>query len=243
MRIAVVGNSHVSAFAEGWPKVRERHPDIEITFFGAIKAEMCHLVVKDDRLVATRPRAREWLKMTSGREDIPGDFDRYLVLGLGLGSFYFARALRTYRPMDFDSKAPTLVSWSFLRAMAQSVADESPAAIVVRNLRRITTSPITFLPCPHVSEQALSLPNTAFMRNPAVIDLALELYHTQLKRLAWDVIEQPASTLAGPAFTQSRFTRGAHHFLPGEALKDHDVNHMNGDYGALYLDEVLTAAS
>ncbi len=225
--------------AEGWSLIRERFPEFDITFFGAIKAEIPRLVVENGELVAKRANGREWLKMTSGRESISGDFDRYVVLGLGFGSNFFLQMLRSHRVKGLASKAPLLMSRSFMYAGADGIADASPAAITVRNLQQITSAPIAVLPCPHISASAKELPALSVFNNEGVVSLALELYQRQFGRLGWTIVEQPACTLDGPAFTRAEFTRGANHFLPDQTLKGHDFNHMNGEFGALYLEEAL----
>ena len=61
MKICVLGNSHIASLKNGWDRVGQKYPDIELVFFGARGAGLDGLELDGKALVAANDDLRHSL--------------------------------------------------------------------------------------------------------------------------------------------------------------------------------------
>lgn len=255
-RLCIIGNSHVAAFASAWKTLRERRPDLAITFFAARGALLAELVVRGGALEAKDPVLRKTLRWVSdGRSSIvAADYDEFWLVGLRFG---VETIMPVYAGFRADSHAAdpsrSPVSDPAFAAAAAGLLRGSPAVDVYRKLRTITQSPVRLFPQPNPSIAALDARDarTAPFRLAARAGDATQLwrqYRDAREEIAVETgltyRDQPDDTREGGIFTRAEHARGSVRLTPGleREHQDRDTIHMNADFGALMLERYLPDA-
>lgn len=244
--IGVVGNSHIAAYKLGWERLKDGHPGIDLTFFGATGRKMGALRVQDGALVPGTEQLKASLKWTSGGQDrIRGGFDAYLVVGMGFSFPLAMRILRTHRPPSlFCPYADRqLISEECLRQATRGLLMQSIAVRTLRKLRTITDAPIVYVPNPYPTKLVLASPEAGYWGCVPVRQQVFRWYRETLEELGTTcrVMEQPESTIEDGMFTRELFSVGSVRLTQDldERHPDDDYGHMNGEFGACVLERIF----
>lgn len=257
-RLGLIGNSHIAAFATGWPLVEARHPDVTLTHFAARGARLSELVVQGKALHAPTQALRRAIKWTSvgSTEIVPADFDEIWLVGLGFG---IETAISPYLSCRADSHraddARSPVSDPFFAAMMVSGLRHSVALDLYRKLRAIDDTPVRIVAQPNPSTEAM----TSMLDRLAPFRLAAERgdeailwaqFRAAVGAVAGDIDAgiaiQPDDTRERGIFTNATWGQGSIRLRRGMEAEHAtgDALHMNADYGAamldLYLPEAMT---
>lgn len=156
--VAVIGNSHITAFKFGWPLISPEYPGIRLTFFGAIKGRLRHLKIDDNRLVATHRMAAQSIAVTSGGlEAIPGNMAGYILVGMGYGLDFLMSVVRKHRTFKYYVEGKShLISETFEHEAMESVWRDSLAFNIISKVKSITSAPVVFAPCPYLTSEVLT---------------------------------------------------------------------------------------
>lgn len=247
LNLCILGNSHMAAFKLAWEAIKKDHPDVSITFFGGIKGVVNRLHVEDGAIVADNDRIRESLLWTSGGLDrITGDYDAFLLIGMGLSYERLVRMLKSHR---LPSMIKTLkhgiqaISETYLQAATEDFYSASGAVQNVERVRAITSAPVFYIPCPLFSERALDDASYAYWHFAKGGDHMLNVYNSMLDRLRerCTVVPQPEETVVDGIFTKGEYCVGAVRLENGlDRLHDvRDYRHMNAEFGEISLRDAL----
>lgn len=247
LRIGLLGNSHLAAFRLGWNEISHEYPDLDLIFFGAIKGLMTKFAVQNGQMVPTVDRAKESIAATSnGMTFIPGNFDAYLIVGLGYGLERLLINFRRHRPPRFNDAARyNLISEDFAIAGMQDYLANCQSMEVVGLLRQITSSPIYIVPSPYFSHDVLT--DSGFVSWCGDVPLrnwVFDFYKSSVEDLSvrFPVIEQPQSTIVDSMFSKAEFCRGGvtlDQNFKNSKLTKKDYRHFNAEFGSVSLREVL----
>lgn len=232
MRICVIGNSHAAMIKGGWDRIAAEYPGVSLTFFASPGGAMSQLAARDGRLVARRPELRQDFVITSGgMQDIdPAQFDVFVTCGMKL-------SLR-----DPDPRLSSALRTHLLASQMQSLN-----LTCARLVRGVTDKPVLLLPIPLRAAEGPEPEGEA--------ETARKAYAAKISALsnmvATDrliVVGQPASTIGAGGVTEARWSRGSVKLdhanrKGGDFYGDHDRAHMNADFGALWLRELLPVAA
>lgn len=230
MRIALVGNSHAAMMKGGWDMIAGAFPEIGMTFFASPKGSLDGLVVDGGRLVARDEALAQRLALTSGgRVGIdPVDFDIFVLVGLDL-------AVRRIDPRLSGA----------LRKVTAERALDCLSMKIARQLRALCDKPILCLPTPRRAAdggQTDRDTEATVARYRAGTEALTAVLPVQRIR----VLGQPVETLVSSGQTAMHWSRGARKMPRGDgtqdAFGDDDTRHMNADFGALWLRQVLPVA-
>ncbi|MCP5311094.1 hypothetical protein [Cognatazoarcus halotolerans] len=249
-RIGVIGNSHLAAYKLGWEILKDRFADYELVFFGSPTTSMRFLKVDGGNLVPTSPLTKENLKWTSETYDyIPGDLDAYICVGMGFSFVHLMALLDKHRTIDgYDpsSSSYQLVSWEFLTAAMHETLFQSNAVGLLQMLSEISSAPKAYAPNPFPTTEVLSDERYTYFLNDRVRDRVFDFYQSSkfaaFKDLC-DFVEQPGCTLEQRVFTKGEYSRGSVKLKKG-LRSQHEANdyfHMNAEFGAVALAELLCA--
>ncbi len=233
MRICIVSNSHLASLKLGWDAIRTRFPEIEIVFFGSPAGSIHRTRLINGKLASETPEVRQSFMLTSGgsAEIDPQDFDTFLFYGLSL----------LVPRLEFG------ISKAVRQLVARSIASASMALKMAKDVRSVSEKPIWLghVPLPSLPlKTAESRVMTAYEASVATLDAVINLPQTMLLR-------QPPETLNDELTTLTQYSIGAVKLLSmyeagGHKLFRHDTKHMNGDFGAMWLEmnlPVMLAAS
>lgn len=243
-RIACIGNSHLAAFKLGWERINIQHPDIEVEFFGAAASAMRYLAVDGNRLIPTREDTKQQILNTGGKGEISGDYDAYILVGMGIGIVHLVNMYLNHRPAHlYEGKGGHLISDALVDDTRHHLIDRSAAVLNLRRLRKITHAPIYVAPNPFPISDVVDRPGYAAWADPAVLGDCQRYLDGVLEREYCDVtyIEQPEETLASRYLTKPEFTRDAKLLknTTTRATNPGDPWHLNAEYGAIFLEHIL----
>lgn len=229
MKLCVIGNSHVGALRLAWIQVlNKRFGDIEMTCFAHRGSGIAHMKVEGKSLIPENPLMARAIKFTSeGKDKVNvADYDAFVVYGLHEGSFdrgdnYFSSAVQA-------------------AAMKDRVLNQGNH-ILLTKLRQITDKPVFAAhdPLPALPEEGLLPADPPY---EAQIALMQRLFYAPLDVT---LIAQPQETILQGRATQGRFTKGSEQLAIGDDGTDgrthgaNEIQHMNADYGALWLEAFL----
>lgn len=247
MRLAVLGNSHLAAVRRGWDLVRDDY-DADLTFFASTAGTMRQLKVAGGALVAATPKVRKSLRWTSGGLDrIEGDYDAYVLVGMGVSYQHLMAILATHRTVELsDGGDHQLISEACLDTALEETVQRSVAMTVARRLKKITDAPLVCCPNPLPSTEVLLREGYEQRRLNGARERVWPFYRHALSAIVGPrcrVVEQPPETLAEHDLTKPEFTRDAVELKEGwgQMPPNRDFWHMNADYGALLLREVFAS--
>lgn len=253
IRLCLIGNSHLAALALGWRQIAPRYPDIAITFFGAKAGFLDGLRVFDRGLRAEDDDLRKKMEWLSGgiSEIIVEDYDMFWFVGNNFGVHtvlepYLAHWAEGHTP---DPKRGPVSDALFLE-LADAALRRTLAMDLFRRLRQTTDAPVRFVCQPEPSAGALTSREgrtVAFRlaeRQGDSVELAAQAAQVFAAIEARDgvkVFRQPEETRAGPLLTHAHHGRGSVRLQRGLTTEhgDHDLMHMNGDFGAIMLESCL----
>ena len=252
-KVAVIGNSHVAAVKLGWDKIRDRYPEVAVTFFATAGR-------------AGQNRSLEGRVFGFHGKDVQPD---EVVFGNDgrrtIDLSQFDHVLRVAEPKKEGKLAQILADtavdgWELdgrAHRMSQAVFEDcvdhvAKRQVVGRQWRGWTSPEITICAAPYPDERCVghkrprSLdPWRVLSQRPEEFlwarNLYFERYTRELARHNIAVLQQPKETIAPNGLTLKAFSDGALLMdRPGEEGEEHI--HMNGDYGALifanYLDQI-----
>lgn len=255
IRVAVIGNSHLSALALAWRELAPRHPAISMTFFGA-RAFACEgLRVSERGLRPDNDRLRGALRWLSGghEEIVVADHDVFLFAGHDFGVHpVIGVYAECWAEAHATDPARTPVSDSLFAELCDEALRRTLSMELLRRLRQVTGSPAAILcqPAPLAPVRGMRDPRVrgygvAYERNDTTL-LAAQA-DAALTRIARqegvEVFRQPAETLEQPLHSHPDFSRGSVRLANGLASEHPrtDMMHMNAAYGVVALEPVLTA--
>jgi len=246
MRVCLIGNSHLGCLKLGWDEIATRHSDTKVTFFGTPRRTILHLRARQHRLVPTTESVETSFMRTSDGLSVidPQLYDAFVICGLTVSSVLVMGLACRYTPDSLSHLSERhLVSDDFFKAILAEMNQASAGYKTAKRLRRITDKPILILPPPMPSEQiTLKQPRlTKFQQDESGTRLAT-LVQEAVESLDKDVAEfvwQPQQTLAHGVFTQHEFSTNSSRLLTDEKHSDDDAIHMNGEFGAAALTDIL----
>lgn len=224
MKICAIGNSQLAAIKSGWDKVSADYPGVTVTFFAGLTKLWQYTKIRDGAITTRAPELSKMLKLSSGGIDhIAADYDRYLIVGMELSA-------RTFLA-DRDGFTAGL--------------DETRALQIVKKVHTITAAPVAVCPAPYHSEAAglesyeLPKPVQGLSELMNAFEGAL---HCCGEENYFQTFVQPRETVASPFLTRSQFATGAPRIREeaGSKTNRHEIDHMNGNYGAAVWREILS---
>jgi hypothetical protein len=229
-KICLMGDSHAAALKRGWQQIAGGFPDVEITFFAGDKAEWHNVHARGGKLVADSARLREQFGRSAvGVEEIPADFDAYIVASLGLGMLM---------PLGFWASG-RYPDWSAYKDAVRAFVRHSGAAHILDELRKITEAPALLSAAPFQPQ--------GFCKWSPSLDTATcaklrALFEDESAALAREhaaiFVPQPEETLAANGVT----TKMEFAAISRDPSRE-DTRHCNGDYGALVMASILKHAA
>lgn len=248
MRIAMVGNSHLAAYKLAWENIRAAHPGLDITFFGSPTTSMRALAVENGALVPRTEILRENLAWTSeGSASIAGDFDAYVMIGMGFSFVHLMAILRTHRPASIfrATDAQQLISEDALSSFMTATLGNCTGLSVVDKLRQITHAPIVYAPNPFPATGVLRDPDYEYYSYPETRSAIFAFYRqsrSELVRRGCFVFNQPDETVKDEMFTRDKFTQGAIKLKRGmkSVQKENDYFHMNAEFGRVSMEKLIS---
>jgi len=248
MSVCLIGDSHIGALLLGWRTIRDEFPEVQITPFGAPRDLVGELNVSDGRLVCPDTRLRRhFARLSGGADAITGDYDRYLVCGVGWGIRFLLAAIGKFRSEDqvTDDRIP-LSEDCYARAMAGLLRD-SLSMQTVTKLRQITSRPIGVIPVPMPGEAARSPIYKRLCDSGDAQKIASHFMSAAMivaKEAGAEFLQQPPETLSNPIQTLLFYKRDAVRLFVGNLDTEHgekDYQHMNAAYGELVLRAAFSA--
>jgi hypothetical protein len=173
------------------------------------------------------------------------DFDVVVTIGFGFSVHYLARLYRHHRSeFHSDARSTQVLSDRAFHRLARATLDHSPAMRIRRVLLDAGARHVVIQAQPRVNETIVRSKEGPHLLYRAVTahgdDARLDdTFGALLAEYAEEgvaVLDQPASTRTGRVFTADRW--GVEIREPGPRR---DYIHMNGDYGALALEQIITA--
>lgn len=252
-RLAIIGNSHVAAFREGWTLIEREHPGTRIEFFALPNAHLGRLSLDANKRLGLaetgEARLRELTIAVNGRLTIDlGASDHVLWVG-----YYwpFEALSKLMAEFSIDGlrespRAPRALSRPAFDAVCDGLAEAVLPGEGWRGWRapRLTLN-VRALP----AESCLGDARPAFRywraaaQHPegagAVAAAFLDRFKQALVGHGIGLLRQPEETLAASGLTATDYSRGSHRLMGGLPHPDSDHVHMNARYGALCLRRLL----
>lgn len=243
MRVAFIGDSHVACLAEA---LRD-HPDPPHRVFAAPRLDLREVRFEDERLVVSSDRARRPMERLSGASEIRyEEHDAIVWVGSVLGrlrppSFRDGGRYHLPRRAADAVDAPGVdVEWIDDRLFRRALG-----AGVVGRLTRFgelgarAHRPVVAVPRPYLARRsdrvAVAGPVAEFLR-----DEWEDLVRSTAVSQGVGVVLQPEETVVDVLYSGDQWSRGSVG-LAGSTHDDDDVDHLNGDYGAILLKHVLSS--
>lgn len=250
-RVLIIGSSHVGALKRAAPEFAERHPGLDLEFFGV--RGPCYLGgrFKDGVFNPAygREKDRELALATNGALTVDATgYDAVLMVGHRFG---FPGVLAMLENLDIleggRSARQGLVPQTLVDEVIAHItsADGDALRAATEGFGPVTVALAPF-PSPGISafagRQDLGRMVTAFWQHPEaqqVYDLWREEVTHRVTTLGHDMLWQPAETISGPYQTREEFALNAADHNAGE-MPGADHRHMNAAYGLKLLEEYAT---
>lgn len=241
--ICLIGDSQLAMLKLGWDASRTEFDGVELTFFGARYEIMEGLALSGCSLIATTEFLQQKFERSSGgKSEIEGNYDGYVVCGLGLNVDCVRRLYNACRAESHKRDGRQPISDECFNLALYGRLRETRAAAVVQLLQRITAAPIGLVPAPMVSR---SCPDADIVEiierkgdDASVAGAFLSAAALLSKDLKISLFPQPGSTLSAPLRTAAIYSRSASR-PAGEEIEFSDYTHMNATYGAIVLRKLL----
>lgn len=253
VRVALIGNSHLSALALAWRELAPRHPDVAITFFGA-RASLCEgLRVTDTGLRPDNEPLRQMMNWLSGGRDeiVAADFDVFWFAGHDFGVH---PVVALYADCWAEAHAPDAgripVSDALFAELADAALRRTVSMELYRRLRQVSDAPVAILCQPAPLPAAHRSPDPRFrgygvahrLGEAAILHDQAEAALARIERAEGiAVVRQPAKSLVAPLKTRKTLSRGSVRLEEGLSTEHPrtDLMHMNATYGAFVLKRAL----
>ena len=238
-RVAIIGNSHMGAYAAARATLSARFPDMRLSFFA----------FPDHRLTSATLDAQGVLRAEARKGSALPDHidlaaqDHILLVGQPLGLTRLARLLSSVDVLGW-------IGLGLERSVSPTLLAEYTDAWVQKPLRTITRyfnddPRLIVVPQPMVAPRAEIVEGrlSALAHHPEA-PRALALWREKLRAAAHDmqarVFFQPESLLTDPAHTHAHFAR-ATRLTDDQPAGPSDYTHMNEDYAVAHF-TALTGA-
>lgn len=245
LSVCIIGNSHLAAIKLGHAAVAADFPEIQLDFYGGVAQRLWALEQEGTTLVPRHKRLAENFAETSGgrRRIETADYDAFVLVGLFFGLVTIGPLFAVGRPYSGEAGVD-LVSRPFLRAGALDLLGRSLAAVTADKVLRARAAacPILLIPTPFPSEAVRGTQDSFWASDDAVARLREcydEAVSTLSRQAAFEVLAQPAQTIAPPACTRAAYSMDSVAFGSDAAHPEDDHVHMNADYGAVVLAAAL----
>jgi len=190
----------------------------------------------------------------SHRNEVPiEEMDCFYISGLGYSFDRIGKIYTKFRCSEQTQNSNAyLLSDAAYEASVQDNFDQSVARRLMEILRGVTDKPIVYLQQPYPLEWAATreMPSAGYFREIATRGdwtSILRWYEAMLSRLevsGYPVLKQPNLTLKSPGLTFSKYGRAdPSDTSPESAYSKFDYFHMEKEYGALVLQQLLDHAS
>lgn len=232
MKLAVLGNSHIGSIKKGWGSIAETYSDTELTFFGHRGRRIEGMQAKGGLLAPVNKDVEDAIKFTSGGPAAldPGAYDAILLYGTEAWPFFL-------EPARFYSQ----------KALVQAVKDlfdNSLSVLLLDRLRTITSMPIYvgLEPClaaapeDHAADKECTGDTSDYEAGFAYLKATIFEPRDAI------LVGQPLDTIVNRRKTSAQFSKGTQRLSVGDKYdgvlhpKTDDI-HMNGAFGALWLDK------
>ena len=223
-RICILGNSHVASLKLAWDQLAKDHPDRELVFFAARGLDLRYLRVSGKALVTNKRRVAESISFTSGgTAKIEVDrFDAFVTYALAL------------KVPDMDRRLSSAVKLQACRdALGRSLNLR-----ICRMIRRVSDAPI------YVGHNPQTASRDALLSEQMTYAEVCDLLDRELDVAGAKLIVQPPETLVNGWNTRPELARDSTRLDIGdrrsnEPHPEHDVSHMNGNFGRAYLEHLF----
>ena len=262
MRLCIIGNSHVAALRRAWAQYPGRWPGICPAFVAAPRSLLLHTMVRDGRLVPTSPATLQALQRLGGNASLDlSAHDVFVIVG---GSMTLLTAVQPYRDArwpglpsvadcpDLVQRPQRLISGQAAQAIVLADLSQRMGVQLAERLRTGTICPICLVEQPRLSDEVRTTRHPAARLHKIAIRAGdataiARLFETAataaLAPSGTRFLPQPAQTVSQQLFTASRYMTGSERLDPVQgALHDRDdMTHANANYGALVLDQIMSA--
>lgn len=229
MKICILGNSHLASIKQGWDRLQAEagREGVSVRFFGSRQWGLRALDLVGTELHPRNAILERDLTFTSGglkRIDLQS-YDAFFLYGLMFPMPELHRGWST----------------AVKRQACKDTLSRSLAAELARKIRSAVDRPIYMGHNPRPARQSEQRVAEDTMDYSSVCDFM----QPEVKALGADLVRQPLDTLESNRwFTQSHFSLGSVRLdvgdgISSEAHPQSDVEHMNGDFGLLYLKQLL----
>lgn len=240
-RICLIGDSHLGAVKLGWDVVKSEFDGADLIFFVA-PGRMMDLALSNGSITAaTEQLGQKFRRSSRGKFAIEGDYDGYIVQGLGLMA---KRVLPLYENCRAESHAPDgrqPLSDECFQQACYGLLRETRAVRTVALLRKITDAPVGLVAAPMSSLSQPEADVALIEKNGDDAEVA-RAFSVAATRLSMDLkvslFLQPPDTLASPLRTNPMYSRSA--LIRAESEIDRsDYTHMNPAYGTIIVRQVF----
>ena len=254
IRILIIGNSQVGAFRLGWNSISADHPDIEMRFFAQPGRPFYDFSY--DPVASTfgahDPSAfdddvvRHLSKRAGGLTVQVNECDHVFLVGHKQGHPQLFDLLDAFEIDDLRSNpGKPLMSLSTFRALMGDVVRSDAVAWPLED----ASVPVTICPPARISEAVgrsqSPRPIHALVRSllkapdglREALDVLDGIVGNTLAERGLGFLPQPESTLAATGLTATQFRRQDTDV--GSSKNADDFNHMNDDYGVVFLRDLV----
>ena len=226
MKICILGNSHAASLKTGWDQISSNYPQIKLTFFAARGNSLSGLESKLNILVAINPDLENSLMYTSGgiKQIHLNQYDLFLIYGLG------------FRIPKLDKRLPI----STLNLLFSDINSNCLSINLAKKIRNIVSVPIYIGHAPlEAHENELSSKDTS---NILIYEDVVKKMSLSINVSNTTLIGQPLLTRNEEYKTKREFSKGSTRLdvgdkLSGQLHPNDDLVHMNGKFGALWLED------
>lgn len=226
MKICILGNSHCASLKNAWSEISSKYPEVDLTFFASRSTGLADLKAENYQLVPNSEKLTKELIYTSGGYDKVEvkEYDAFLVYGLGL-------------------KIPLLDKHYSSNVIKESLRDLTSKTLnlnICMKIRGLTNKPVFSGHNPQ-----------AAMEYSSDIELNKINYEDIVNKInaIWSdedliFLTQPSDTLVNGWNTDIKYSIGSTRLDVGDKIvslehPNADVNHMNKEFGVLWLDSFL----
>lgn len=231
MKVCILGNSHIACVKHAWDAVAERYPEVDIVFFGS-SANTLEYARADQGLLlpGTEQVARSWALTSGGSKDLAFErFDHVVIHGVLPFLTVWNRLFRWVKKNRGASRA--FIRDCFWRGHELTHG-------VLEQVDQLDKSRVLLTPRPSPIRSGEEKP----LSEAAYRELS-DFLESGFQDLGYRVRPQPLVSLTEGFNTLRRYNEqaiGLGKRPDGLTLApEGDRNHMNLQYGELYLDDLL----
>jgi len=227
-KICVLSNSHAASLRIGWDSIKHNYPGIELTFFAAANKGMAKVQPgSGNRFTSADILITRMLSKTSGGLGTieVDDYDAFLVHGLFLVLPRLdLRHSRAVKEIAIKETVQSSLNYRF-----------------VADLRDMTDVPIYYGANPLLADDTfLHVSSATVYHSYDEISVWIDKCYSGLNAIQ---MLQPEETRGSMLTTKREYSDGSVRLKlltdDAEQHKDTDVRHMNGNFGAAYLEKSL----